>query len=50
VSQWEVLASSWLSDDLFNLSPFLRLLLQVIVAGCAWWASALTFSAFLLMG
>jgi UDP-N-acetylmuramyl pentapeptide phosphotransferase/UDP-N-acetylglucosamine-1-phosphate transferase len=26
-----------LADDLFNLSPFLRLLMQVIVAGCAWW-------------
>lgn len=26
-----------LADDLFNLSPLVRLLMQVIVAGCAWW-------------
>lgn len=26
-----------LADDLFNLSPFIRLLLQVVVAGIAWW-------------
>jgi UDP-GlcNAc:undecaprenyl-phosphate GlcNAc-1-phosphate transferase len=25
-----------LADDVFNLSPFVRLLLQVTVAGCAW--------------
>lgn len=26
-----------LADDLFNLSPFVRLLMQVVVAGLAWW-------------
>ena len=26
-----------LADDLFNLSPFVRLLMQVVVAGMAWW-------------
>ncbi|MBD1849600.1 MraY family glycosyltransferase [Leptolyngbya sp. ST-U4] len=27
-----------LADDLFNLSPLTRLLMQMAVAGCAWWA------------
>ncbi|MBV9388644.1 MAG: undecaprenyl/decaprenyl-phosphate alpha-N-acetylglucosaminyl 1-phosphate transferase [Chroococcidiopsidaceae cyanobacterium CP_BM_ER_R8_30] len=26
-----------LADDLFNLSPFIRLLMQIVVAGLAWW-------------
>ena len=26
-----------LADDLFNLSPFVRLLMQLVVAGLAWW-------------
>ncbi len=26
-----------LADDLFNLSPFVRLLMQVVFAGLAWW-------------
>ncbi|MBV8883539.1 MAG: undecaprenyl/decaprenyl-phosphate alpha-N-acetylglucosaminyl 1-phosphate transferase [Chroococcidiopsidaceae cyanobacterium CP_BM_RX_35] len=26
-----------LADDLFNLSPFVRLLMQVVVAGLSWW-------------
>jgi len=29
------------ADDLFNLSPFLRL--RAIVAGCAWWGVRIDF-------